>query len=354
MLACVLSLLFSPDRADSFRVLLYYVTGFLLCWVVAASCRDLAGLRRLLGFLYLSLLLVSAEAIVQRLMGLVAVNASFTDTAINVGVPGRVYGSLDNPNNLSGFLQTILPLGAAFAGGTKREGKRFLLTLGLVLPVVALVMTYSRSGWLAMLLAALVYLFYYGPHVAVGGVRLIRPHGVLFVEFMPGLHARHGVEGGHAQAGVDVGGRRPVQGRHAGQGVGQGRFHRRQVHDPGLDAEFLRHLQPVGHVLLVIPLGFAGQADAHRVFAGQLAQDARQGAVLAAAVAVDDARRPGLRQLPPDEFHPGGRFLFVIPHDFRLLGQSFQKPAGNAGSADDSSISPSRAPGTPFTSFPPV
>ena len=160
MLACVLSLLFSPDRADSFRVLLYYVTGFLLCWVVAASCRDLAGLRRLLGFLYLSLLLVSAEAIVQRLMGLVAVNASFTDTAINVGVPGRVYGSLDNPNNLSGFLQTILPLGAAFAGGTKREGKRFLLTLGLVLPVVALVMTYSRSGWLAMLLAALVYLFY--------------------------------------------------------------------------------------------------------------------------------------------------------------------------------------------------
>ncbi len=160
MLACVLSLLFTSDLMDSFRVLLYYVTGLLLCYLVTASCSDLTRLRRLLGFLYLSMLLVSLQAIGQRVFGLVAVNASFTDTSINVGVPGRVYGSLDNPNNLSGFLQTVLPLGAAFAGGTKREGRRALLTLGLALPVVALVMSYSRSGWLAMLLAAMVYLFY--------------------------------------------------------------------------------------------------------------------------------------------------------------------------------------------------
>lgn len=159
-LAVVLSMLFSAERGSSLRFVLHFVTALLLCFLVYAVCRDRASLRRMLGFLYAALVLVSAAAITQRALNLVGVNYHYTDTVLNAGVPGRVFGTLDNPNNLSAFLQMTLPLGAALAALCRDKRRRWLLTLGLALPVVALVMSYSRSGWMAMLAAALVYVYF--------------------------------------------------------------------------------------------------------------------------------------------------------------------------------------------------
>ena len=84
--------------------------------------RTPASLRRLLGFFYVSLLIVCIMGIAQRALGLVSVNASYTDASLNRGVPGRIYSSLDNPNNLSGFIQLFLPLAAAYAAGASAAG----------------------------------------------------------------------------------------------------------------------------------------------------------------------------------------------------------------------------------------
>ena len=159
-LAVVLSMLFSAERGSSLRFVLHFVTALLLGFLVYAVCRDRDSLRRMLGFLYAALVLVSAAAITQRALNLVGVNYHYTDTVLNAGVPGRVFGTLDNPNNLSAFIQMTLPLGAALAALCRDKRRRWLLTLGLALPVVALVMSYSRSGWMAMLAAALVYVYF--------------------------------------------------------------------------------------------------------------------------------------------------------------------------------------------------
>lgn len=158
-LSCLLSMLFSPDRTDSLRILLFFFAAFLFCWIVAGMCRTPASLRRLLGFFYVSLLIVCIMGIAQRALGLVSVNASYTDASLNRGVPGRIYSSLDNPNNLSGFVQLFLPLAAAYAAGAKRGWQRALLALGLVFPLAALLMTYARAGWLSVMLAAAVFLY---------------------------------------------------------------------------------------------------------------------------------------------------------------------------------------------------
>lgn len=159
-LAVLLSMLFSAERGSSLRFVLYFVTALLLSFLVYVVCRDRASLRRMLGFLYAALILVSAAAITQRALNLVGVNYHYTDTYLNAGVPGRVFGTLDNPNNLSAFIQMTLPLGAALAALCRDKRRRVVLTLGLALPVVALVMSYSRSGWMAMLAAALVYVYF--------------------------------------------------------------------------------------------------------------------------------------------------------------------------------------------------
>ena len=160
VLAVGLSMLFGVSRRSSLRYLFFFVAAFLLCYEVVAICQDRQRLRQLLGFLYAALLAASLIALAQRALNLVHMDESLTDAVRNANVPGRVYGPMDNPNSLAAVIQTFLPLCAAYAAATKKTWLRALLTLGLALPALALVMTYSRASWLAVALAAAVYLYY--------------------------------------------------------------------------------------------------------------------------------------------------------------------------------------------------
>jgi len=156
---CALSIPFSYDIKDSIRIFLILFTSFIFCWFVCAVYDDEEKLRTLLGFIYWALVLISIYAIAQRVFGLVKVNASYTDLTINAGVPGRVYATLDNPNNLSMYIVMFLPLACVYAGFAKKDLYKLLLCFPLVLPCVAMIMTYSRSGWIGLALSAIILVF---------------------------------------------------------------------------------------------------------------------------------------------------------------------------------------------------
>lgn len=161
--ATVLSMAFSKTPADSFRVLLFFLTAFLLCYLVAGAIRDRKSLMTILGMLYAAVFLTACYAIVQRILG-VEVSSSFTDLSLNKGVPGRVYSTLDNPNNYAEFLVLMTPFAAAWAINVKARWKNIPLSLplciGILLPMLAIVMTYARNGWVAIALAALVFVYF--------------------------------------------------------------------------------------------------------------------------------------------------------------------------------------------------
>ncbi len=158
-LSCVLSLGFSLDRSDSFRVLLFYVTSLLLLYIISADITNKERLMKLLGFIYIAVIFSALFAFYQRLTG-VAVSASLTDLEINKGVPGRVFGTLGNPNNYAEFLVMMTPVAAVFAANVKRAWLRIPLCMGILLPFGALLMTYSRSCWISMLIACVVFVYY--------------------------------------------------------------------------------------------------------------------------------------------------------------------------------------------------
>ncbi len=157
-LSLIIALIPSLDRRDSLRVLCFFAAAFMLMRCAQAEAEDGNGLRKLLSWIYAAVLLLSVFALLQRLAG-VQNSASQTDLLLNAGLPGRVFSSLENPNNFAEFLVIFTPLCAAFAAGAKKELSRVLLSAGLALPCAALVMTYSRSGWLSAALAVLVYTY---------------------------------------------------------------------------------------------------------------------------------------------------------------------------------------------------
>ncbi|MBR6237210.1 MAG: O-antigen ligase family protein [Firmicutes bacterium] len=157
-ICCVISLLCSEAVYDSVRVLAFFASAFMFMWSASAGIKGRKALKEYLAWIYAAVMIVSLLGIAQKLAG-VSVNASQTDLALNPGI-GRVYSSLENPNNLAEFLVMFSPLCAVFAASGRTAMRRLVLAVGLVLPVTALLLTYSRSGWLSAALTAVIFVYF--------------------------------------------------------------------------------------------------------------------------------------------------------------------------------------------------
>lgn len=149
----------AQDVPEALRVFAFYLTAYLLALTLACGLSDRQKLQKFLGFVYLTVLCTGAYAIWQRIVG-VPVNSSQTDLVANAGMPGRVYSTMENPNNFAELLVMLLPLAFAWTTMLPRQRTRLTATLLLSVPLAALLMTYSRSGWISFALAVLVMLFF--------------------------------------------------------------------------------------------------------------------------------------------------------------------------------------------------
>lgn len=159
VLSLLFGVIFSVYPSDSARIFVFFLASFVFMYVIAADITSAERLEKLLAFIFLAVMITSLYAIAQRAFNLVHANASYTDLKANTGVPGRVTSTLDNPNNFSEFLVLFLPLSAVFAATRKKPLWSLVLCLSLAVPALALLMTYSRSGWISIMLAAFVYVW---------------------------------------------------------------------------------------------------------------------------------------------------------------------------------------------------
>lgn len=155
--ACAMGMVTAAYRGEAFRVFCLYLTAFLLCVSLVGTVTNRGRLMSILGFIYLTLLLTAVYAIFQRIQG-VEVSSSLTDLKMNAGMPGRVYSTLENPNNYAEFIVLTFPVSLVFCANIVDRRWKTLAVATLAIPVVALLMTYSRSGWVSFAIAAVVFL----------------------------------------------------------------------------------------------------------------------------------------------------------------------------------------------------
>lgn len=158
--ATALAVIASPAMGDSLRTLAFFLTAFLACLLLYGTLHSYQTVERLLFFMVLAVGISAVYAVIQRVMG-VAQDASLTDLTLNPDMPGRVTGTLGNPNNYAEFLMLFLPFVFAYATSRAKVLPRLLGFGALLLGVVALILTYSRSGWIAFAVAILVYVTLY-------------------------------------------------------------------------------------------------------------------------------------------------------------------------------------------------
>lgn len=149
----------ASDKAEALRVLIFFGTAFILTVVIAAAITDKQKLKKLLGYMFTAVILTSLYGFYQRLVG-VEIDQSLTDVSSNISMPGRVFSTFENPNNYAEFLVLTIPLCLAYCSMITKTSLRRVCYLLMVLPVGALLMTYSRSCWVSFAITAVVLVFF--------------------------------------------------------------------------------------------------------------------------------------------------------------------------------------------------
>jgi O-antigen ligase len=133
-------------------------------FIIAERVNTRDRLIRVTGVLFLSMALVSADAIFQKITG-----RDFIRGYGLFGDEGSVQASFGNPNSLGSWISMVFPLAACFAffpwpahalllrisGRTRLFGKMLLCVLAAAL-FVSLLFTASRGAWAAVFIAILI------------------------------------------------------------------------------------------------------------------------------------------------------------------------------------------------------
>lgn len=151
ILAAAAPLSYQPSL--SWRFLGFHISAALCVLVTASAVRDETDLKRLCAGASVPVLASSLFAFVQRARGL-SVNISYVDLKLNPDMPGRVYSYFDNPNTFGEVLVLLLPLTLALALCSRRLSSRVIAGVICFFGVAALLMTYSRAGWVGFALSA--------------------------------------------------------------------------------------------------------------------------------------------------------------------------------------------------------
>ncbi len=180
VIASIVGVGIARNLAEALRVFVFFFSAFLFCIIMIGAITDTKKLKKILGFIHFALFVTAIVGFVQRAMG-VEVSSSLTDLTVNAGMPGRVYSTFENPNNYAEYIVLMFPLAFAFCTMVENKYLKLLTFAMLIFPVGALLMTYSRSGWVSFALAVTVFLFFYNKKL----LPLLFVFGVLAIPLLP-------------------------------------------------------------------------------------------------------------------------------------------------------------------------
>ena len=155
LLMCLLCTLWAVYRAASLRVAVFYFTGFALAYLAAAAFREKEAADTLTAALCAALVFTAVYGLAVYFTG----ESAYT-VPIGERLVPRLCSTLEHAINYGEFCALLLPPALIWALRRRSRGARWAFLLLLLLPCAALILTYSRTGWIALGAAALVLLWH--------------------------------------------------------------------------------------------------------------------------------------------------------------------------------------------------
>jgi len=138
-----------PDIKYSFFLQAKRIEYFLIFWIVSSTIRSE-------GWLRLLTLVFAASGAVAAIYGLINPSSSYGQSVTDTRVMGP---EGENYNTLAGYLVICIGAGMSAVAGFPRGRQRLFLIVATAISLIALLMTFSREGYIMMLGAVLVFGF---------------------------------------------------------------------------------------------------------------------------------------------------------------------------------------------------
>ncbi len=146
----------SINLSGSLRDLAIYFFAFVLFFVLINQIESKKELTRFLNFLLLGACFVALYGIYQYLVG-TPLPPGWVDIEQNPAIRTRVYSVFGNPNVLANYLVLLIPFPCALFLGTKKLAAKFSYFALTAMLCLTLLLTFSRGGWLGLLVGLLVF-----------------------------------------------------------------------------------------------------------------------------------------------------------------------------------------------------
>lgn len=147
------------DPKQSMRFFLFYLSCFLLVLLMSSAVRTGRALNRLVETLLIGISLTGIYGVYQWIVG-VPTDPSLIDLGLNSGMSGRVFSTMQNPNNYAEILVLALPFFAAVIFNAQTVTRKVFFFVLALPTLLALLGTGSRSSWIGLLIAGFVFIFF--------------------------------------------------------------------------------------------------------------------------------------------------------------------------------------------------
>lgn len=166
---------------ESLRYLVHYIVAFVFMIIIVSIVDSRKKLDILIKLISAGTFLTALYGIYQWKVTGIAVDPSTTDLTLNPDLGGRVYSTMGNANVYGQMLVLTIPFFIALIFNEKSILKKAAWFIGLLPVILMLFKTGSRSAWIALAAAALVFVFFWN----IKFIPVIFIVGLAAIPFLP-------------------------------------------------------------------------------------------------------------------------------------------------------------------------
>lgn len=156
VLSALLSAFTSIARANSIRTLVLHIVPILLSFIMVLSIKTKKEMDAVLFSIIAAVTIASLYGIWQYINH-VPVDPLLVDISMGKKGVGRIFSTMENPNNYAILLLLTIPLYLAAFFNAKSVNLKVVVALLTLLSAVNLALTYSRACYVGFLVAVLVF-----------------------------------------------------------------------------------------------------------------------------------------------------------------------------------------------------
>ena len=179
VLFCFVSIFTGYGGMDSARVFIIFFSCVVHGILVVNVMKSMDDLKLLFKILAVAVAFTSLFGMYQLVRG-IEISPEFTDLVRSEGLT-RLYSTLGNPNNDAESWSMLLPFVIAMTITVKSDTKRTILGGVILLCAAAFMLTYSRSGYLALAAGLGVFVLMAAPRLVPVGIVVL----LLALPFIP-------------------------------------------------------------------------------------------------------------------------------------------------------------------------